>query len=138
MSELIALTIPEQTAIQLSKDVEQLGDYVVKMSQVMLAMQARLDELEAGQRAQTFSHDEVKELYKMIRSAACGFCEKYNINTNAEKMVRAAIKKDLLKKFNVKDFHDLPASARAAVNGFIDKYANIKLAMMLRARANGN
>lgn len=136
MSE-VALTISEQTVMSLNKDVEQLGRYVVELARVMSIMQARLNEMEESQRAQTYSHDEVKELNRAIRGTACGFCEKYNIGPDCEKMVRAAIKKDLLKKFGVRDFHDLPVNAMTAVTGFLDHYANIKLAMTLKARNIG-
>lgn len=122
---------------QLQENVEQLGRYLMQMGQMMNAMQRRLDEMEARQAAVTISHAEAKQLQALIRGRADELCRKYNLqDKDSPKIFRAAIKKDLLKRFGVKDLHDLPAAALVRAEALLNSWGNIRLVMERRG-ANG-
>ena len=133
-----ALALMPETAVQLHEDVSQLSGILVRMGQMMSLMQQRLTELEERQRQVTLDHEEVRLLMSLIRLRADEFCEKYALaDAGSVRAVRAAIKKDILKRYGVKDLHDVPAIARLAVQAQINKWTSIRLAMDLRARAGG-
>ena len=119
--------------VMLQENVDQLGRYLMQMGQMMNAMQRRLDEMEARQAAVTISHAEAKRLQALIRGRADELCRKYNLqDKDSPKIFRAAIKKDLLKRFGVKDLHDLPAAALGRAEALVDSWVNIRLAMERR------
>ena len=121
----------------LQENVDQLGRYLMQMGQMMNAMQRRLDEMEARQAAVTISHAEAKRLQALIRGRADELCRKYNLqDKDSPKIFRAAIKKDLLKRFLVKDLHDLPAAALVRAEALLNSWGNIRLVMERRG-ANG-
>ena len=84
------------------------------ISGVMAAMQRRMDELEARQARVTISHGDVKRIGALIR---------------------AAIKKDILKRYQVKDLHDVPEAMLPAVENQVTRWADIRLVMERRAEA---
>ena len=126
--------VPMETAMNLQKSTEQLGKYLLQMGQMMGAMQKRLDEMEARQAKVTISHADVKRLQGMIRSRADEICRKYNLqDRDSPKIFRAAIKKDVLRRYQVKDLHDLPEAGLAGAENMIGSWVNIRLAMERRA-----
>ena len=126
----------QNNALALAQNVDQLGRYLMQMGQLLGTMQRRLDEMEARQAAVTISHAEVKRLQGMIRSRADEICRKYELtDKESQKAFRAAIKKDLLKRYQVKDLHDLPAGALAGADKLIGEWASIRLVMERRASA---
>lgn len=126
MNDMIKAEMPEMV-VQLGQNVEAFSKYLVQMAGVIQTMQARLDEMEKNQRAVTVSHAEVKGIQQMIRVHASDFADKYFLPD--VKPVRNAMKKDLLKRYNVKDLHDLPVSAMTQIMTYLDHYANIRLVM---------
>ena len=135
---LTLFAISEKTATEFNRGVAQLAEAVPKIVQTMMMMQQRLTELEERQRQVTLDHEEVRILMSLIRLRADEFCEKYALtDAGSVRAVRAAIKKDILKRYGVKDLHDVPAIARLAVQAQINKWTSIRLAMDLRARAGG-
>lgn len=124
MNDMIKADMPEMV-VQLGQNVEAFSKYLVQMAGVIQTMQARLDEMEKNQRAVTVSHAEVKGIQQMIRVHASDFADKYFLPD--VKPVRNAMKKDLLKRYNVKDLHDLPVSAMTQIMNYLDHYANIRL-----------
>lgn len=139
MSEIIRMTearIPAMadTVQQLQENVQQLGGILSQMGRMMAAMQMRLDELESRERQATASHEEVKHLMVLIRLRADEWCEKYALtDAGSVKAARAAIKKDVLSRYGVKDLHDVPAIALQAVEAQISRWTSIRLAMDRRA-----
>lgn len=129
-----ALALLPDTAVQLHQDVEQMGALLMRMGQVIGAMQRRMDELEARQAAVTISHMDAKQLMARIRWRADEICRKNNLqDRDSPRIFRAAMKKDVLKRHQVKDLHDLPASALTGAEKQVDSWTNIRLIMERRA-----
>ena len=128
-----AIMIRADVARDISSDVEQLGAYLVQMAQMLQAMQKRMDEFERAQKQVTLTHQDVKDICQMIRIAAADYCLKYDImDDGSGRAVRAAIKKAILKRYQVKDLHDVPAIARQAVEAQIQHWTDIRLVMKRR------
>ena len=128
-----ALALLPDTAVQLHQDVEQMGALLMRMGQVIGAMQRRMDEMEARQTQVTISHGDAKQLMARIRWKAAETCRKYNLqDKDSPKIFRAAIKKDVLKRYQVKDLHDLPAAMLPAAEKQVDSWTDIRLAMERR------
>ena len=128
-----ALTLLPETAVQLHQDVEQMGALLMRMGHVISTMQRRMDELEARQAAVTISHEDVKRLQAKIRWRAEEICRKNNLqDKDSPRIIRAAIKKDVLKRHQVKDLHDLPAAMLAAAYKQIETWTDIRLIMERR------
>ena len=132
MEDLMAV-LPLSKVPALQENVEQMGRYLMQMGQLVAQMQRRLDEMEERQAQVTISHAEAKRLQALIRGRADELCRKYNLqDKDSPKIFRAAIKKDLLKRFLVKDLHDLPAAALGRAEALVDSWVNIRLAMERR------
>ena len=126
----------QESADALAANVQQMGKYLLQMGQMLGAMQKRMDELEARQKAVTISHAEVKQLNARIRKQAYDWCTRYRlIDEECAKKARAAIKKDVLRMNQVRDLHDLPAAMLAAVQQQIDDWTDFRLVMELRKAA---
>ena len=112
---------------------KQLGKYMLQMGQLIGQMQRRMDDLEARRARVTISHADVKRLQGMIRSRANEICRKYNLqDKDSPRLFRAAIKKDVLRRYQVKDLHDLPDAGLAGAENMIGSWVNIRLAMERR------
>ena len=132
MEDLMAV-LPLSKVPALHENVEQMGRYLMQMGQLVAQMQRRMDEMEARQTQVTISHADVKRLQGMIRARADELCEKYNLqDRDSPRIFRAAMKKDVLKRHQVKDLHDLPASALAGAEKQVDSWTNIRLIMERR------
>ena len=128
-----ALALLPDTAVQLHQDVEQMGVLMMRMGQVISTMQRRLDDLEERQAKITISHGEVKRVQGLIRCRADEICRKYNLqDKDSQKIFRAAIKKDVLRRWQVKDLHDIPEAAISAVDNLISGWTNIRMVMERR------
>lgn len=127
-----------ESADALAANVQQMGKYILQMGQIMGAMQKRLDDLEARQKAVTISHAEVKRLQARIRARADTWCVRYQLlDQESAKKARAAIKKELLRTYQVRDLHDLPAAMLAAAEQQVDEWTDIRLVMEQRKAARG-
>lgn len=135
MEERRALALLPETAVQLHRDVQQMGEMMARMGQLMAGMQRRMDEMEARQEKITVRHADVKRIQQLIRIRTAEICGKYALNAESAKVLRAAIKKDVLKRWGVKDLHDLPAAAKDAVENAIGGWVNIRLVMERRGQA---
>lgn len=132
IEELMAV-LPLAKVPALKESVEQMGRYLMQMGQMLGTMQRRIDEMEARQAAVTISHAGVKRLQGMIRARADELCRKYNLwDLESAKAFRAAIKKDVLKRYQIKDLHDLPAAGMAGAESMIDSWVSIRMAMERR------
>ena len=128
-----ALALLPETAVQLHQDVQQMGEMMVRMGQLITAMQRRMDEMEARQEKITVSHRDVLQLMARIRWKAGEICGKYTLqDKESGKKIRAAIKKDVLRRAQVKDLHDLPAAMLPAAEKQIDSWTDIRLIMERR------
>lgn len=132
MEDLMAV-LPLSKVPALQENVEQMGRYLMQMGQLVAQMQRRMDEMEARQAAVTMSHGDVKRIQALIRCRADEICRKYNLqDEKSPKIFRAAIKKDVLRRCQVKDLHDIPEAMRAAVDKQIGSWTDIRLVMERR------
>ena len=132
LEDLMAV-MPMSKVPALQENVEQLGRYLVQMGQLITAMQRRMDEMEARQEKITVSHRDVLQLMARIRWKAGEICGKYNLqDRESGKKIRAAIRKDVLRRAQVKDLHDLPAAMLPAAEKQIDSWTDIRLIMERR------
>ena len=133
-----AIAIRPDVAQDLTCDVDRLGAYLVQMAQMMQTMQKRMDEFEKAQQQITLTHQDVLIINGMIRTAAADYCLRYDIlDDGSGRAVRSAIKKAILKRYGVKDLHDVPAIARSAVEAQIQHWTDIRLVMKRREIAGG-
>ena len=136
MEQQRALALLPETAVQLHRDVQQMGEMMVRMGQLITAMQRRMDEMEARQRQVTVTHEEVKRIQRLIRMRAQELCDKYALDDKeSPKAFRKAIRKDVMNRWGVKDLHDLPEAAAAAVRSAIGSWVNIRMVMERRTQA---
>lgn len=120
-------------AEQLHNDVTQMGEMLMRMGAVMAAMEHRLEELESKQKQITACHDDVKRLNDLINIRTREMCMKYQLtDPGDERVIRAAIKKDIKKRYGIKDLHDVPEVALMAVQKQIDRWTDIRLIMKRR------
>ena len=128
-----ALALLPDTAVLLHQDVEQIGAFMMKLGKMVGTMQQRLDDLEARQAKVTISHADVKRIQGLIRCRADELCRKYNLqDKDSQKIFRAAIRKDALRRYQVKDLHDVPAAGLAGLENMIGSWVNIRMAIERR------
>ena len=125
--------VSKKDALQLYDGIQKMGQYMTQMGKLIGQMQRRMDEMEARQAAVTVSHADVKRIQARIRSRADELCGKYNLaDRESPKKFRAAMKKDILWRWAVKDLHDLPDAAMPAVEKALDSWTDIRLIMERR------
>lgn len=135
MEDLMAV-LPLSKVPALHEDVEKLGIYLGQLGAIIGAMQRRMDEMEKQQAAVTIRHEDVKRLQAMIRMRAEQICGKYELtDKDSPRIFRAAIKKDLLRRFGVKDLHDVPAAQLAGAESLVNGWTNIRMVMDRRRGA---
>ena len=101
-----------------------------QLGQMMAAMPRRLDEMEKQQAAVTIRHEDVKRLQALIRMRADQICGKYELtDKDSPRIFRAAIKKDLQRRYAVKDLHDLPAAQLTGAESLVNGWTNIRMVM---------
>lgn len=119
----------------MEQDARKMGDLLLQMGSMISTMQKRMDEMEARQKQVTASHEEVKRIQRVIRWRAGEICDKYQLtDPESGKILRAAIKKDILNRWGVKDLHDLPERALDAVRAAVGSWVNIRLVMERRTQ----
>lgn len=127
------IVVDPQGVVAMADNVQKMGQYIMQMGQLIGQMQRRMDEMEARQDAVTISHADVKRIQARIRSRADELCGKYNLaDRESPKKFRAAMKKDILRRWAVKDLHDLPDAALPAVEKALDSWTDIRLIMERR------
>ena len=125
--------VNKKDALMLYENIGQLGKYMAQLGTMMGTMQRRLDDLEARQAKVTISHADVKRIQGLIRCRADELCRKYNLqDKDSQKIFRAAIRKDALRRYQVKDLHDVPAAGLAGLENMIGSWVNIRMAMERR------
>lgn len=131
-----ASPIPAQpVGVVMADDVKLFGQYLAQLGHMMATMQKRMDEMEARQRQVTVTHEEVKRIQRLIRWRAGEICDKYQLtDRDSGRIFRAAIKKDILSRWGVKDMHDLPEAAAGAVRSAIGSWVNIRMVMERRTQ----
>ncbi len=127
------VVISAQSMNQMKENAQRMGEMILQLGTMIGTMQRRMDEMEARQSAVTISHRDVKQLMARIRWKAGEICKKYNLqDSESPKIFRAAIRKDLLRRWQVKDLHDLPETALPAAEKGIDNWTDIRLLMERR------
>lgn len=129
MEDLMAV-LPLSKVPALHEDVEKLGSYLGQLGAIIGAMQRRMDEMEKQQAAVTIRHEDVKRLQALIRMRAEQICGKYELeDKDSPRIFRAAIKKDLQRRYAVKDLHDLPAAQLTGAESLVNGWTNIRMVM---------
>lgn len=125
--------ITRETAAGIAQNTRKMGEMILQMAGMMAQLQKRMDEMEQVQAAVTIRHADVKRINGMIRQRAEQICGKYELtDPESRKVIRAAIKRDLLKRFGIGDLHDLPASALERAGSLVDSWVNIRIVMERR------
>jgi len=121
---------------ELSAGVRELGDCILRLGQLISGMQARMDELESRQAAVTIRHADALRLQAQIRQRAAQVCDKYALSDKeSPKVIRNAIKRDVLKRYGIRDLHDLPEAQRSGAESLIAGWTSIRLVMERRGMA---
>ncbi len=129
------VVITAQTMNQMQENAQRMSEMILQLGTMIGTMQRRMDELEDRQRQVTVSHGDVKRIQQLIRIRAQDLGQKYGVtDPETGKILRAAMKKDVLKRWGVKDLHDLPDAALAAVENAIGGWVNIRMVMERRGR----
>ena len=115
--------------------VGRLEECLAQMGRMLAAMQRRIEDMEAREQAVTVPHSEVKVIMARIRFRSGEICEKYGLEKAQAKVFRSAIRKEMLKKYGIRDLHDLPASEIGAAERWIDGWNSMRLVMECRDRA---
>ena len=127
------VVITAQTMNEMGENTRKMGEMILQLGTMMGAMQRRLDEMEARQARVTISHAETKRIQARIRNRAEEICRKYQLqDPENRKILRAAIRKAVLARWQVKDLHDLPESALEGADRLIDGWSDIRLIMERR------
>ena len=127
------VVIDAATMNRAAENAQRMGDMILQLGTMIGTMQRRMDEMEARQAAVTVRHADVKRIQARIRSRADELCGKYNLaDRESPKKFRAAMKKDILRRWAVKDLHDLPDAALPAVEKVLDSWTDIRLIMERR------
>ena len=125
--------ITREAAEGMALNTRKMGEMILQMAGMMAQLQARMDEMEKAQAAVTVRHADVKRLNALIRQRTEAVCAKYALtDPESRKVIRAAIKRDLQKRFGVSDLHDLPAAALDRAEGLIDSWVSIRIVMERR------
>lgn len=115
--------------------VGRLEECLAQMGRMLAAMQRRIEDMEAREQAVTVPHSEVKVIMARIRFRSGEIVEKYGLQKADVKIFRGAIRKEMLKKYGIRDLHDLPASEIGAAERWIDGWNSMRLVMECRDRA---
>ena len=128
------ITFSREMVEEMAENSRMMGRYIGQLGQMMAVMQRRMDEMERQQAAVTIRHEDVKRLQAQIRMRADQICGKYELtDRDSLRIFRAAIKKDLLKRYGVRDLHDIPAVQLSGAQSLVDGWTNIRLVMERRA-----
>ena len=130
MDEMIS--IRRETVLSVEENARQMGEMILRMGKIIEAMQRRMDDLESRQEAVTVSHKDVNRLNGLIRSRAAELVDKNGLKKADETVLKGAIKKDVKRRYQVKDLHDLQARHLQGAERMIISWTNIRLIMERR------
>ena len=132
------IAVDPKSVATMGENVRQMGEMILQMGAMISTMQRRMDELETRQAKVTVLHGDVKRIQAMIRSRADELCRKFGLqDAESTKAVRAAIKKDVLKRWGVKDLHDLPDAALPVAESAIGGWVNTRMMMGMLTERRG-
>ena len=118
--------------VQLGVRSEELGVKVSNAQILTVANQllseiarlnARLSALEDESKV-TILHQDALRLSSMIKARARAVADRYQLGPAGERRIRAAIKKDVLSQYGIKDLHDLPARRLTAARMLIEGWSS--------------
>lgn len=110
-----------------------------QLTAIVARMAAELDRLDkAAKEPVTIHHAEALALGRMIRARAGELCAQYRLDDKRERLaVNRAIKKDVLKKFDITDLHDLPRTRLEEAGQLVSTWSSYALILELRGRGRG-
>lgn len=111
---------------ELSVTPAQLVSITRQLAAVVGRLEARLAALEAEKSDKvTILHGDVNRLNKMVRARADAIGTRYEMDTAGIRRIRAAIRKDVLRQYGIRDFHDLPARLLPACQLLINNWSSL-------------
>lgn len=129
------IAVSPQTITAMEENSRRMGEMILQLGTMIGTMQRRLDEMEARQAQVTVGHADVKQIQARIRTRADELCRKYGLDDpESVKQIRAAIRKDALRRYQVKDLHDVPETMLPALAAMVDSWTNIRLVMERREK----
>lgn len=129
------IAVSPQTITAMEENSRRMGEMILQLGTMIGTMQRRLDEMEARQTQVTVGHADVKRIQARIRTRADELCRKYGLDDpESVKQIRAAIRKDALRRYQVKDLHDVPETMLPALAAMVDSWTNIRLVMERREK----
>ena len=121
------------------EDARMFSRQVRELTAALLILQKEVEELKRDNaRKVTINHQQAKGLAARIRQRAEALCEKYDLDPKVHGAAfRAAIKRDVLNGYGVKDPHDIPLRDLPVAMEQIDAWTSYALVRKRRAVDNG-
>ena len=132
VEQMVAISRSNQaTAEQLSGMVQQLGAYLIQLD----ARMRRQEEL--LQRRVTISHTQHKQLLAAIRKRASELSQRYRLPKEALAALRTELRHDLLRRYAIRELHDLPESAMGDALRGVSEWDSYSAVRRLRQKYEG-
>ena len=121
------------------EDAQAFSREVRELTAALLMLKQEVETLKRDSARQvTVNHQQAKGLGTRIRQRAEALCDKYSLDVRIHGAAfRAAIKKDILSGYAVKDLHDIPLSEWEDCMQRIDAWTSYALVRKRRAVDNG-
>lgn len=123
---------------QLTGALREQAQVTAGLSALWAQMDLRISALEHEVSGRTILHADVMMLHGRIRERVAGESAKHQLIPKAESVLRAEIRKAVLKRYGIKDLHDLPAAKLDEAAGYIDTMPIIRLVIKAREKANAS
>ena len=129
------LTLPlRELTQQQGENLQQIGVVMTALSQLYAQMDARMTALEQEQSKATILHKDALRLSRSIREKAAGEADRYQLTPAGEKLLRAELKKAVLKQYGIRDLHDLPLHRLTDCERYIAGWLSFRAVMRVRER----
>lgn len=116
----------QATAEELSGMVQQMGVY-------LLQLDARLrKQEELLTKKITINNNQYNRILLAVRSRANVLLEKYSLTEPCKPSLRTAMKKELLRRYQIKNLHDLPESALGEALAAVAMWDSYSLVRQMR------
>ena len=110
------MTRTEELSVRMESQINQLAMMISQLNARLAAME---DESKV-----TILHQDALRLSSMIKARARAVADRYQLGPAGERRIRAAIKKDVLTQYGIKDLHDLPARRLTAARMLIEGWSS--------------
>lgn len=121
------------------EDAQIFSRQVRELTAALLMLQKEVEQMKRDNaRKVTVNHQQARGLASRIRERAEALCDKYDLDPKVHGAAfRAAIKRDVLNGYGVKDAHDIPLRDLTLCMEQIDSWTSYALVRKRRAMDNG-